>query len=69
MKDFHYPEEIDKYPFPGVLAEYRHRYLEREVDELHSKGYAVIGGGEMPIFELARDLRGFENLIIDMMSS
>ena len=67
MKDFHYPEEIDKYPFPDVLAEYRHRYLEREVDKLHSKGYAVIGGGEMPIFELARDLRGFENLMIDMM--
>lgn len=67
MKDFHYPEEIDKYPFPDVLAEYRHRYLEREVDELHSKGYAVIGGGEIPIFELARDLRGFENLMIDMM--
>ena len=67
MKDFHYPEEIDKYPFPDVLAEHRHQYLEREVDELHSKGYAVVGGGEMPIFELARDLRGFENLIIDMM--
>lgn len=69
MKNFRDSEQIDKYPFPDVLAEYRHRYLEREVDELHSKGHAVIGGGEMPIFELARDLRGFENFMIDMISN
>lgn len=67
MGNFHSPEEIDEYPFPDVLAQYRHQYLEKEVSKLHSKGYAAVGGGEMPIFELARDLRGFENLIVDMM--
>jgi len=69
MRNFHSSEEIDEYPFPNVLAEYRHHHLEKEVNELHSKEYAVVGGGEMPIFELARDLRGFENLMIDMMSN
>jgi len=68
MNDFHHPEQIEDYPFPDVLAEYRHRYLEQKVDALHARGYAVVGGGEMPIFELARDMRGFENLIIDMIS-
>jgi len=39
---------------PDVLAEHRHQYLEQEVNKLHARGYAVVGGGEMPIFELAR---------------
>jgi len=35
------PEEIDEYPLPDITAEWRMKDLERNIAEIHRRGYAV----------------------------
>jgi len=69
MATFKTPQEILEYPWPDFMASYRHEHLEKEVQKLHNRGYAVIGrltetsGGF--IFETAWQLRGMDNLFVD----
>jgi len=69
MSRFTTPKEVLDYPWPDFMEPYRHDHLEREVELLKDKGYAVIGrlteisGGF--IFETAWQLRGMYELFID----
>ena len=69
MATFQTPQEILEYPWPDFMSSYRHEHLEKEVQKLHERGYAVIGrltetsGGF--IFETAWQLRGMDNLFVD----
>jgi len=69
LAKFKSPKEVSEYPWPDFMVPYRHEYLEREVKELHDRGYAVMGrlteisGGF--IFETAWQLRGMHNLLVD----
>jgi uroporphyrinogen decarboxylase len=63
------PKEIDDYPFPDVMADYRHCHLEAQVSDWQRKGYAVAGFLQETIFELAWGLRGFENIFLDFIEN
>jgi uroporphyrinogen decarboxylase len=64
------PSELDEYPFPDVMADYRYEGLAGRVADWHRRGYAVAGG--IPhysgtLFECAWILRGMENLLADFL--
>jgi uroporphyrinogen decarboxylase len=59
-------EELERYPFPDLTPQARHRHLEGEVRELQGRGLFVIGFMEWTIFEIAWHLRGMSELFVDM---
>lgn len=56
--------DLDAYPFPDYLGEWRHDHLEAQVRELKQSGQAVCGGAGW-IFQSAWLLRSREQLFID----
>jgi len=70
MGSFKTIDEINSYPFPDIMASYRHANLEEKVNSLKNKGLAVAGtvtpqGGAF--FECAWELRGLDKLLMDFM--
>ena len=64
MRDFDSVAQIQDYPFPDYLGEWRHDHLEHEVERLHQAGYPVNAGVGW-IFQTAWTLRTREQLFID----
>lgn len=64
MRQFRHIREIEDYPFPDLLSEYRYKDIEKEILAIKQSGLAVTGFGGM-IFETSWYLRGLENLLID----
>jgi len=64
MADFTRVEQIDEYPFPDYMNEWRHDHLEAEVERLKNEGYPVTGGVGW-IFQSAWTLRTREQLFVD----
>jgi len=62
-------DEIKTYPFPDYTPEKYWSHIKKETKDFHNKGYAVMGELECTIFEIAWDLRGFDNLLIDFMEN
>jgi uroporphyrinogen decarboxylase len=58
---------LENYLFPDLDADYRYEGLDKKIEELHKRGYAVSFWGVTSIFEPAWYLRGMENLLIDML--
>lgn len=67
MEDFDEPEQIENFPLPDILEDYRWEPLKKAVDECHKKGCAAIFTA-VQIFEPAWYLRGLDNLLCDMMT-
>jgi len=73
--DYHIPpltyissvEELKEYPFPDFEASYRHEHLEEEVKKIKDKKLAVVAPLEMTIFEVAWQIRGFNELMTDFL--
>lgn len=63
--------DIESYPLPDLLADYRYEGMADAVKRWHDRGYAVAGG--VPhysgtLFECAWILRGMENLLADFLT-
>jgi len=58
-------KEIKDYPLPDLTASYRHEHLESAVKSIHSAGYAAFAGMQCTIFEVAWQIRGFNELLTD----
>lgn len=67
MADFDSPEQVWAFPEPDVLADYRWEALERQVADLHRRGYPAVYFGVM-CFEVSWYLRGLDNLLADMLT-
>jgi uroporphyrinogen decarboxylase len=60
--------DLENYPWPDVTAPYRREVARRRIEQVHNKGYAVLGwppfiGGTF--FEMAWRLRGLDTLLMD----
>jgi uroporphyrinogen decarboxylase len=61
-------QEIERYPWPDVTRDYRHRHLEQQVSVLHDQGYFVDGfAGHL--FETSWQLIGFEHIFTAMVEN
>ena len=58
-------DAFESYPMPDYEATYRHGHLEQRAAEIHGRNLAVVAGMEMTIFEVAWQIRGFEELMMD----
>lgn len=63
-------EDLQTFPFPPAPAGTPDPGLKREVEEIHSRGWAA--GGNLPhlggeLFEAAWRLRGLENFLLDLV--
>ena len=56
--------ELEEYPFPNYLRDWRHDHLEREVMRLKAEGYPVDGTLGW-IFQTAWSMRSRERLLLD----
>ncbi|MBI2939090.1 MAG: hypothetical protein HYY04_01525 [Chloroflexi bacterium] len=68
MRDFTSVRQIDEYPFPDYLEDWRHGHLEAEVRRLHDLGYPASGGARW-IFQTAWYLRSREQLFLDFQDN
>jgi uroporphyrinogen decarboxylase len=71
MANFTRLDDLEDYPWPDVTASYRRDFGRELVEQVHQKDLAVLAWPPMKggtIFETAWGLRGFEQLIIDMMT-
>jgi uroporphyrinogen decarboxylase len=59
-------DEIACYPWPDLDAPYRYAGLEKRVDELHARGYAVCAHLAETVFEVAWQLRSMDRLFEDI---
>jgi uroporphyrinogen decarboxylase len=59
-------DEILAYPWPDYGEEYRYAGLAERVQALQSRGFAVVGGLEETVFEIAWQLRSMERLFEDI---
>jgi len=58
--------DIDEYPMPDILSNYRWEHVKDKTTELHRRNLAVMGFMSQTIFEVAWGVRGFENFLADM---
>ncbi len=65
MRNLRTVKELKGYPFSDYEAEYRHEYLEENVEEIHKKSLCATGGLAMTIFEVAWQLTGMGKLFLD----
>ncbi|MBS6645711.1 MAG: hypothetical protein KH366_19220 [Clostridiaceae bacterium] len=65
MKDFEDVKQLDHYPFPDYSNPACYSKLKGQVAQIHSQGLAAIVKAERMIFAMGRDLRGYENHLMD----
>lgn len=65
MKDFSDPEELKTYPFPDYSRPACYERARQAVEAWHAAGLPVIIKAERLIFAMGRDLRGYENHLMD----
>jgi uroporphyrinogen decarboxylase len=58
-------QEIQAYPLYDVTPAYRHEHLESTVKSIHDAGYAAFAGMACTIFEVAWQIRGYNELLMD----
>ena len=68
LRDIRTAEEVDAYPWPDLGEPYRIEGLIAKIRKAHEDGYAVHTGGVPSCFEGVWNLRGFEQLMVDMAS-
>lgn len=59
-------DEILAYPWPDLDAEYRYVGMPERVQSLQAQGFAVLGGLEETVFEIAWQLRSMDRLFEDI---
>lgn len=61
-------KEIEEYPFPDIMEDYRWISVDEEVKKIHEKGYASVATGGT-FFEWSWALRGYEQTLDDFASN
>ena len=65
MKDMEEPEELADYPFPDFSRKECYEHMRAQADEIKSKGKLAIAAAEKFIFAIGRDIRGYEQHLMD----
>ncbi len=65
MENFETPEEVNAFPLPDMLADYRWKNTAADVEALKAQDKIVIGSVNIDVFEPAWYLRGMEQMLID----
>lgn len=65
MKDYESIEDLASYPFPDYSRSECYERAAKKVEEYHAQGLPVIIKAERLIFAMGRDLRGYENHLMD----
>lgn len=60
-------KDFEQYPLPDFDAEYRHAHLSEEIKSIHARDLTSVGFLAMTIFEMAWQIRGMDQLLIDLM--
>jgi uroporphyrinogen decarboxylase len=68
LRNIQTAKEVDAYPWPDAGAAYRYEGVSEKVKSIQKQGFAVHMGGVTPFFEGVWNLRGFEQLMVDMAS-
>ncbi|MFA6292764.1 MAG: uroporphyrinogen decarboxylase family protein [Victivallales bacterium] len=66
LRNIQTEEEVDAYPWPDTGAAYRYEGVSEKVKSLQKQGFAVHMAGTPSFFESVWNLRGFEQLMVDM---
>ena len=61
-------KEIEEYPLPDFLSDYRYKHLNEEVKIIRHEGLASVATMDCTIFEVAWQIRGFNELLIDFIA-
>ena len=61
--------EIQDYPLYDVTPAYRHEHLEGAVKDIHDAEYAAFAGMQCTIFEVAWQIRGYNELMMDFFDN
>ena len=61
-------KEIEEYPLPDFVFDYRHRHLEEDVKRIRDRELASVAGMACTIFEVAWQIRGFTELLTDFLT-
>jgi len=61
-------KEIEEYPLPDSHSPYRHSHLEEDIKRIREKVLASVAGMAMTIFEVAWQIRGFDQLLTDFLT-
>lgn len=69
MQGFSQPDALDAYPFPCFDERWRRDALAEQVQAWHSRGLAVAGKLSPSIFTTCHLLRGFENILVDLVAN
>jgi uroporphyrinogen decarboxylase len=69
MRDFSQPDALDAYPFPCFDEPWRRDAFKEQVRAWHSRGLAVAGKLSPSIFTTCHLLRGFENILVDLVAN
>jgi uroporphyrinogen decarboxylase len=59
--------EIENYPLPDFMNDYRHRHFEKSVAEIKNRQRASVIYMEMTIFEASWQIRGLDQLLTDFI--
>jgi len=59
--------EIEEYPLPDITTDYRHSHLEGDVRKIRENGLASVASMACTIFEVAWQIRGFNELMTDFL--
>ena len=62
-------KEIQDYPLPDYAVPYCHEHLENSVKSIHDNEYAAFAGMQCTIFEVAWQIRGFNELMMDFFDN
>ena len=65
MTLFEDAEQLKDYPYPDYSNPDCYTAMKNEVDEIHRQGLAAVAKAERMIFAMGRDLRGYENHLMD----
>ena len=69
LQDAEKVDEILAYPWPDYDEAYRYAGLKDQVAQMHGQGYAVVGGLEESIFEIAWQLRSMDRLFEEIITN
>lgn len=62
-------KELQDYPLPDYTPSYCHEHLEDAVKSIHNDEYAAFAGMQCTIFEVAWQIRGFNELMMDFFDN
>ncbi len=60
--------DIEEYPLPDFVSDYRHKHLEEDVKRIRERGLASVAEMSCTVFEVAWQIRGFDELLTDFLT-